>query len=64
MGWVEYTHIDGQRYRYSVERRFSGSPVAMERLKEPEWRPVRNMDVKDSLWSVSLGLDWEHRPTP
>lgn len=63
MNWVEYER-DGVRYRYSIARRDSGSPIAMERLKGGAWRPVRNMDTRDSIWSVSLGLDWKHRPTP
>lgn len=65
MGWVEYTHVDGKRYRYSDDARSqSGRPFGIQYWKRGRWVEVRNMDIKDSVWSVSLGLAWEHRPTP
>jgi len=48
-----YTVIDGREYRYSVERRNSGTPVSIQFFGKCGWRDLRNVSRFDQLCRVA-----------
>ena len=61
MGWMQpFQHTNGNFYRWSVDRKTSGRPLAAQVWRNGGWARVRNIDTLDGVWNVANGLPFEH----